>query len=69
MTHDELIKRLRDEEQKPYDVDPLGWAILLRVLELHERVGVVCGWCTCYDCDHITMYPCKTVQAIQGAIE
>lgn len=65
MTHDELLATIEKSE--------LGWYYdwmkdaLRAVVELHGQVGVVCGWCTCYDCDHIAMYPCKTVQTIQGA--
>ena len=64
MTHDELLTRLWEKRNSLCDNLDVHFA-LSAVVELHSPVGVVCGWCTCQDCDHIVDYPCKTIQAIE----
>jgi hypothetical protein len=58
MTHDELIAIIDVNSM----VNPKP---LLEVIKLHSPIGTVCGWCTCYEDNHIVDYPCKTIKIIE----
>lgn len=67
MTHSELLATIEESELGWY----YGWMkdALRAVVELHEPLNGVCGWCTCRDCDHTVDYPCKTIKVIEGELE
>lgn len=76
MTRDELLSKIKEEEQKPFDVDSGGWTALKAVVELHspdDYSGKTCKaheecwgcgeWGHTDECD-CRAYPCSTIQAI-----
>lgn len=67
MTHEELLIKISDLGDNCLGI--MAGAkmsdALRAVVELHSPVGVICGWCTCHEDNHIVEYPCKTIQAIE----
>ena len=41
-------------------------ASIQRVRELHKQVGNVCHTCSTFDTAYLTLYPCPTIEALDG---
>jgi len=69
MTHNELLSKIVQGEYQARGADVIAWQALRVLVEMHDPIGLVCGWCTCRDCEHIVEAPCKTIKAIEFELQ
>ncbi len=66
MKHDKLLAKIKNEEQKPYDVDPIAWSALSAVVKLHSPFDGYCQRCTVNNWGETRQeYPCDEIQIIE----